>query len=808
METPPQSPNKRAVGNVKRSGSKRVIRRIRSFADLQVKRSRSFTKSVGDLYHINTDGTLSPKASPENPMSLSWSFVARETNDDSSVELLPFSKVNAQSPTFRFVSVAPLLFDPTSATTGAPLASLPERSVSPPLLSKSRTPTVGPKSPSLAARELPDFDILSVADDTVPLDEANLSTAKDKEFKELDAQAAPALRLKPSLLFKRWKQRRLRGQRSQSDTDITISTKPDIGAEIDTKKRYSDSFQEYPALFCGPGPIANRKFSLASVQTGSSSSTVSDLTVLSSISDEASNVESVRNSMVQLSLDRQPERAIVYTNNAREKKFVSFKEPPERWFQYNDSETFSKKHKRGKAHKMKKMLRSIGANLLAQFQPSKQPPPTALKTQHCRSQANLFSSRHRVAPAITVSAPFDPLSCNSSIKSIDTNGTLIQSPRHSMRTRSSVDFGQQTYDRRNSVPIVHLSSSSYQASGHSFARGTPPSDPNVGNFDANSPASPAGPASTGTSQTPLDDGKASTGLSKTLGWAFDSFWSWMGYPGEEEFALEGESSDRLGYSPRRRLHPRSRSQPVEGKESSSELTTPNRAFLSPEPSVLNLDKAEVFGTVPSLFSPEPEKLFPLQLLGRHDQSVDGLLHDSEAELLRTHLPANQREATKWNLVYSLEQHGVSLNTLYHRAQAIKTGLMLVIKDTGGSLFGAYLSDSLRPSVGYYGTGQCFLWKSLCNGDKAVTHESTGTSSAGAESESQVQVYHATGINEYLIHSEVNFIALGGGDGAFGLWIDQELLNGFSNPCPTFNNPCLSTTPQFKCQGLELWTFCF
>ncbi|RKO83692.1 TLDc domain-containing protein, partial [Blyttiomyces helicus] len=150
------------------------------------------------------------------------------------------------------------------------------------------------------------------------------------------------------------------------------------------------------------------------------------------------------------------------------------------------------------------------------------------------------------------------------------------------------------------------------------------------------------------------------------------------------------------------------------------------------------------------------------------------------------LPPLLREAPVWTLVYSLEQHGISLNTLYQLTSERDGPQLLVIRDANGGVFGAFGSDHFAVRSGYYGTGTCFLWKKLSDGELVA--------------------YAATGKNDYLMLSEPHFIALGGGNGDFGLWIDDELYHGHSAPCDTFNNDQLSSTVEFRIVGLEVWAF--
>ncbi|KAG5637154.1 hypothetical protein H0H81_005598 [Sphagnurus paluster] len=174
------------------------------------------------------------------------------------------------------------------------------------------------------------------------------------------------------------------------------------------------------------------------------------------------------------------------------------------------------------------------------------------------------------------------------------------------------------------------------------------------------------------------------------------------------------------------------------------------------------------------------------------------------ELLRPHLPALARLPRRWTLVYSLDQHGISLNTLYTRSEAYTqvrlgtpapAGALLVIRDAGDGLFGVWMGkDGVRPSrgKGYYGSGESFLWKY--------------TPTSG-----ELKVFKWTGRNDYIALCEPEFISFGGGDGNYGLYLDEALCDGSSAPCPTFaNEPLCSPAPSpgmvvpFECVGLEVW----
>jgi len=130
---------------------------------------------------------------------------------------------------------------------------------------------------------------------------------------------------------------------------------------------------------------------------------------------------------------------------------------------------------------------------------------------------------------------------------------------------------------------------------------------------------------------------------------------------------------------------------------------------------------------------------------------------------------------------------VSLNTLYTLAAARPSaGHVLVVRDTNNCVFGAFINEAPRPSGGrYYGTGECFLWKATERGFRAFPY---------------------SGVNEYMMLCDDQFLSVGGGDGRYGLWLDDSLDRGVTARCPTFGNEVLSDAPggKFEILDVELW----
>ncbi|KAL5597035.1 hypothetical protein BROUX41_006298 [Berkeleyomyces rouxiae] len=249
--------------------------------------------------------------------------------------------------------------------------------------------------------------------------------------------------------------------------------------------------------------------------------------------------------------------------------------------------------------------------------------------------------------------------------------------------------------------------------------------------------------------------------------------------------------------------------------------------------------------IPSPFQPPP--LDPVVLLGYKASTPPSarLLSTALAEEIRIMVPERLKLSEHWRIVYSLEQDGASLATLYNKARAYegqRVGFVLVVRDSEGGTFGGYLSEYPRPSPSYFGNGECFLWRAsvlvplppppsadTTNAVRATTIASparqnflaessaskTNASAAGPSSRPHTPVdpfesirfnaFPYSGENDYCINCEAGFLSLGAGGGHYGLWIDNALERGRSSLCDTFGNEPLSDEgDKFGILGLELW----
>lgn len=275
--------------------------------------------------------------------------------------------------------------------------------------------------------------------------------------------------------------------------------------------------------------------------------------------------------------------------------------------------------------------------------------------------------------------------------------------------------------------------------------------------------------------------------------------------------------------------------------------------------------------------------------------ADLVLASQLCQDIRGLLPTRLQLKSTWSLVYSMEQDGTSLHTLYRKmaqyaassTAASRPGFVLVVKDDHSNLFGAYVNEPIVPHDNrrYAGNGDCFLWKSTCLNSRpqsrslsrSVSHSTTSCMDDGSHSPSHSQsqsrsdshsqsqsgsdshshshfqpyshshnkdlaqmrsIPHAntdpsistttdrlgssvsddgdipdnhrfeafpyTGLNDFVMYCTRQFLSLGGGDGHYGLWLDDSLATGVSSRCLTFGNAPLSDRQKFHIFGLEVW----
>lgn len=81
---------------------------------------------------------------------------------------------------------------------------------------------------------------------------------------------------------------------------------------------------------------------------------------------------------------------------------------------------------------------------------------------------------------------------------------------------------------------------------------------------------------------------------------------------------------------------------------------------------------------------------------------------------------------------------------------------------------------------------------------------TGTGTSTPE-RIRFKAFPYTGENDFTMLCQQGFLSVGGGDGRYGLWLDDSLAKGISSPCLTFGNEELSDEGEkFDILGVEVW----
>ena len=130
------------------------------------------------------------------------------------------------------------------------------------------------------------------------------------------------------------------------------------------------------------------------------------------------------------------------------------------------------------------------------------------------------------------------------------------------------------------------------------------------------------------------------------------------------------------------------------------------ADSSPKPSTGQIPHASTFPSsqkdsnngIDNVYTPphrnlspfQPPPLYPLSLKGYEESTAPSarLLSRAIAEEIRLLVPPRLQLCEEWNLVYSLEQDGASIGTLYKKCddlRGLRNGFVLVVRDGDGGV---------------------------------------------------------------------------------------------------------------------------
>ena len=182
-----------------------------------------------------------------------------------------------------------------------------------------------------------------------------------------------------------------------------------------------------------------------------------------------------------------------------------------------------------------------------------------------------------------------------------------------------------------------------------------------------------------------------------------------------------------------------------------------------------------------------EKAKPKKVRRAHSKTFrlvgkSNILTPAEIDTLRLSFPSRQKQLP-WKLLFSTGVDGVSLDTLFKKCERKQPVVFIVLADDK-TKFGAYLSEGIKKSKSFYGTGETFVF----------TYNPLLT------------VYKWTSKNNYFCAASQDDISVGNNKkGGAAIYLGESMSTGFSDPCDTFGSPKLSKEPQFKVIDVEVWS---
>ena len=161
-----------------------------------------------------------------------------------------------------------------------------------------------------------------------------------------------------------------------------------------------------------------------------------------------------------------------------------------------------------------------------------------------------------------------------------------------------------------------------------------------------------------------------------------------------------------------------------------------------------------------------------------------ILTGAEIDTLRVNLPFREKQVP-WHLIYSMREHGVSLDTLYSKCENRKP-LVMIIQASDKTRFGAYLSQGLFKSKSFFGSAESFVF---------TFHP-------------LLTVYKSSGKNQYFATASDHDISIGNSEIGAAIYLGDQMEKGFSDPCDTYASPRLTTKSPFKVFDVEIWQISF
>jgi hypothetical protein len=219
-----------------------------------------------------------------------------------------------------------------------------------------------------------------------------------------------------------------------------------------------------------------------------------------------------------------------------------------------------------------------------------------------------------------------------------------------------------------------------------------------------------------------------------------------------------------------------------------------------------------------------EHRFDYRVLGtsaKDSSAKPHVLTSSIMDSLQYYLPYTKRGEMFW-LKYSMVRDGASMQTMLHKTRS-SDYTILAVETLDGEVFGAFVGKPWQIASAYYGSQESCLWR--LRGKR--TQSNRQSRAAKANFEGDIEVFRFAGQNSNIQLCNTDRLAVGGGspddasvlsenlshvnftEWGFGLAFGEDLQQGTSSPCITFESPALSTIHQdgsrFEVANLEIWT---
>lgn len=161
-----------------------------------------------------------------------------------------------------------------------------------------------------------------------------------------------------------------------------------------------------------------------------------------------------------------------------------------------------------------------------------------------------------------------------------------------------------------------------------------------------------------------------------------------------------------------------------------------------------------------------------------------IITQSHAQALAAYLPPIL-QSNKWTLLYSVLNNGADLFSFYKLTKGAGT-TVLVIETMEGDVFGGFATEQWHVDATYYGGGESFIFKVV--------------------DAKRVKVYKWSMENHFVMWSNEDQIAMGGGGDGFAFALDSDFYTGQTNSSATFNNdPLVSGEDHcFHVKNVEVW----